>query len=81
MPSCKFIILQKDGFHGNCGHPEAHGEPCILNEGEECVLRMPVLTSMQISRDTLEELREYGYPAEKAIKKLLAIASQASQTA
>ncbi len=75
MPSCKFFKLQEDGFHGWCGHPDAHpGDACILNDNEECVIRKPILTSMQISVDTLEELRAYGYPAEKAIKKLLDIA-------
>jgi hypothetical protein len=29
---------------------------------------------MQISKDTLEALREYGYPAEKAVIRLLGIA-------
>lgn len=73
MPSCKFLELQPDGFHGWCKHSEARsGETCILNENDECVLRKPILTSMQISVDTLEELRAYGYPAEKAIKALLA---------
>lgn len=32
------------------------------------------MTSMQVSRDTLEALREYGYPAEKALIRLLEIA-------
>jgi|ADurb_Total_1013_FD_contig_31_1796752_length_439_multi_1_in_0_out_0_1 hypothetical protein len=77
MPSCKFLELQKDGFHANCIHPEARpGEACILNTEDECVLREPVMTSMQISKDTLEALRAYGYPAENAVIRLLEIASK-----
>ena len=76
MPSCKFLELQKDGFQANCGHPEAHGGPCILNTEDECVLREPIMTSMQISKDTLEALRAYGYPAENAVIRLLEIASK-----
>lgn len=76
MPSCNFLRLQADGFHANCGHPEALGEPCILNTEDECVLREPVMTSMQISKDTLEALRAYGYPAENAVIRLLEIASK-----
>ena len=72
MPSCKFFKIQADGYHGFCHHPEAQpGDTCILDENDECVIRKPILTSMQISVDTLEELREYGYPAEKAIRRLL----------
>jgi hypothetical protein len=75
MPSCKFWKDQADGFHGNCYHPEARqGEPCILNTEDECLIREPVMTTMQISRDTLGALREYGYPAEKAVIRLLEIA-------
>lgn len=75
MPSCKFLELQADGFHGRCKHPEARlGETCVLNENDECVLRKPMMTSMQISVDTLEELRAHGYPAEKAVKVLLSAA-------
>jgi hypothetical protein len=74
MPSCKFLQLQADGFHGDCCHPEAHGEPCILNTEEECLIREPIITTMQISKDTLEALREYGYPAERAVIRLLEIA-------
>ena len=75
MPSCKFFQIQPDGFHGWCKHPESHPcDTCVLDENDECVLRKPILTSMQISVDTLEALREYGYPAEKAIIKLLEIA-------
>lgn len=76
MPSCKFLRLQADGFHANCGHPEAREEPCILNTGDECVLREPIMTSMQISKDTLEALRAYGYPAENAVIRLLEIAAK-----
>ncbi len=76
MPSCKFLRLRADGFHANCGHPEAHGEPCILNTEDECVLREPIMTSMQISKDTLEALRAYGYPAENAVIRLLEIAAK-----
>jgi hypothetical protein len=76
MPSCKFLRLQADGFHANCGHPEARGEPCILNTEDECVLREPIMTSMQISKDTLEALRAYGYPAENAVIRLLEIAAK-----
>jgi hypothetical protein len=76
MPSCRFFKAGPDGCYGNCGHPEANHEPCIYNSGEDvdCILREPVMTSMQISRDTLEALREYGYPAEKAVIRLLEIA-------
>jgi hypothetical protein len=75
MPSCKFWKDQADGFHGFCQHPEVRpGEPCILNTEDECLIRMPITTSMQISRDTLEALREYGYPAERAVIRLLEIA-------
>ena len=75
MPSCKFLRLQADGFHADCGHPEARsGEACVLNTEDECVIREPIMTSMQISKDTLEALREYGYPAEKAVIRLLEIA-------
>lgn len=75
MPSCKFLKLQPDGFHGYCHHPEAQTvDACILDENDECVLRKPILTTMQISVDTLEDLREYGYPAEKAIQRLLQMA-------
>lgn len=77
MPSCKFLRLQADGFHADCGHPEARpGDPCILNAEDECVIREPVMTSMQISRDTLEALRAYGYPAENAVIRLLEIVSK-----
>jgi hypothetical protein len=76
MPSCKFLRLQADGFHANCGHPEARGELCILNTEDECVLREPIMTSMQISKDTLEALRAYGYPAENAVIRLLEIAAK-----
>ena len=71
MPSCKFLRLQADGFHGNCDHPEAHGEPCILNADDECQIREPVITTMQLSKDTLDRLRRFGYPAEKALIALL----------
>lgn len=75
MPSCKFFIFQEDGVHGWCKHPESQPcDTCILDENDECVLRKPIMTSMQVSADTLEALRGYGYPAEKAIKKLLDIA-------
>lgn len=77
MPSCKFLKLMPDGCYGWCCHPEAQpGDQCIYNSGEDvdCIIREPILTSMQISRDTLEALREYGYPAEAAVKKLLDIA-------
>lgn len=74
MPSCKFWKDQADGFHGDCGHPEAHGEPCILNTEDECLIREPIITTMQISKDTLEDLRKHGYPAEKAVIRLLEIA-------
>jgi hypothetical protein len=74
MPSCKFLKLQADDFYGDCGHPEAHGEPCILNTEDFCDIREPIITTMQISKDTLEELREYGYPAEKAVIRLLEMA-------
>jgi hypothetical protein len=60
------------GCYCYCIHPEAKpGEQCILNDGDECVIREPIMTSMQISRDTLEALREFGYPAEKAVIRLL----------
>lgn len=76
MSSCRYWMDQPDGVHGFCKHPDAQpGDHCILNTGDECVFRSPVMTSMQISRDTLEALREYGYPAEKAVKKLLEIAT------
>ena len=40
MPGCRFWKDQADGFHGWCEHPEAQpGTPCILNTGDECVLR------------------------------------------
>ena len=71
MPSCKFWIDQPDGFHSNCDHPEAHGEPCVLNTEDECVIREPSMSSMQISKDSLERLRAFGYPAEKALIKVL----------
>ena len=77
MPSCRFFKTLPDGCNGRCIHPEAQpGDMCIHNLGEDvdCVIREPVVTSMQISRDTLEALREYGYPAENAVKKLLDIA-------
>ena len=77
MFSCKFFQTMPDGCYGWCKHPEANaGDQCICNSGEDvdCIIREPVMTSMQISKDTLEELREYGYPAEKAIKKLLLLA-------
>jgi len=78
MSSCRFFKVGADGCHGNCLHPEASSEPCIYNSGEDvdCVIREPVMTSMQISKDTLEELRGYGYPAENAVKKLLEIAAR-----
>jgi len=76
MPSCIFWKDQPDGFHGYCKHPEAQpGDSCILNTEDECVIREPVMTSMQVSKDTLEAIREYGYPAEAAVKKLLEIAA------
>ena len=72
MPSCKFLRLQADGFHGNCGHPEAKpGEACILNTEDECQIREPVITTMQLSKDTLNRLRRFGYPAENALIALL----------
>jgi len=40
MPGCKYWKDQPDGFHGWCEHPEAQpGTPCVLNTGDECVLR------------------------------------------
>lgn len=78
MPSCKFLRLQADGFHANCGHPEAHGEPCILNTEDECLIREPVITTMQLSKDTLDRLRRFGYPAEKALITLLEAAEARS---
>ena len=77
MPSCKFLRLQADGFHGNCDHLEAHGEPCILNADDECQIREPVITTMQLSKDTLDRLRRFGYPAEKALIILLEAAENA----
>lgn len=77
MPSCRFLVLQKDGFHGDCGHPEAHGEPCILNTEDECLIREPIITTMQLSKDTLDRLRRFGYPAEKALIALLEAAENA----
>ena len=77
MPSCKFWETQPDGVHGYCRHPEIVGQSddqCVLNNVDFCYLREPLLTSMQISKDTLEELREYGYPAEAAVKKLIEMA-------
>lgn len=77
MPSCKFFRTMPDGCYGWCCHPGAQpGDQCIYNSGEDvdCIIREPVMTSMQISKDTLEALREYGYPAEAAVKKLLDIA-------
>ena len=71
MPSCRFLVLQKDGFHADCVHPEAHGEPCILNTEDECQIREPIITTMQLSKDTLDRLRRFGYPAEKALIALL----------
>lgn len=71
MPSCKFLRLQADGFHADCHHPEAHGEPCILNTDDECLIRVPIITTMQLSKDTLDRLRRFGYPAEKALIALL----------
>lgn len=78
MPSCRFLVLQKDGFHTNCGHPESHGEPCILNTEDECQIREPVITTMQLSKDTLDRLRRFGYPAEKALIALLEAAEARS---
>lgn len=78
MPSCRFLVLQKDGFHANCDHPEARpGEPCILNTEEECLIREPIITTMQLSKDTLDRLRKHGYPAEKALIALLEAAENA----
>ena len=75
MPSCKFWKDQADDFHGWCEHPEAQpGTQCVLNTEDQCVLRVPIMTSMQISKDTLEALRDYGYPAENAVIKLIDIA-------
>ena len=72
MPSCRFLVLQKDGFHADCHHPEARpGEPCTLNTEDECQIREPVITTMQLSKDTLDRLRRFGYPAEKALIALL----------
>ena len=79
MPSCRFWKDQPDGCHGNCLHPEVDGQPdnqCVLNNGDFCYLREPVMTSMRISKDTLEALRAYGYPAENAVIRLLEIASK-----
>ena len=75
MPSCKFLRLQADGFHADCHHPEARpGETCILNTEDGCLIREPVITTMQLSKDTLDRLRRFGYPAEKALIALLEIA-------
>jgi len=72
MPSCRFAKLQADGFHADCHHPEARsGETCILNTEDECLIREPVITTMQLSKDTLDRLRKHGYPAEKALIALL----------
>ncbi len=40
MPAtCRYWRDQKDGFHGNCCHPEAQpGESCLLNTEDKCVL-------------------------------------------
>lgn len=75
MLSCKFWKDQPDGFHGYCCHPEAQsGDVCVLDTEDHCQIREPIITTMQISKDTLEELRAYGYPAEKAVIRLLEIA-------
>lgn len=72
MPSCKFIVLQKDGFHGNCGHPEAQpGGACILNTEDECQIREPEMTTIMITMDDKERLRKIDWPLHKAVKKLL----------
>jgi len=79
MPSCRFFELQKDGFHANCHHPEARpGETCILNTEVFCDIREPIITSMQISKDTLDRLRRFGYPAEKALIAVLEVAEHAN---
>jgi hypothetical protein len=78
MPSCRFLKLQADGFHADCGHPEARGEPCILNTEDGCLIREPVITTMQLSKDTLDRLRRFGYPAEKALIALLEAAEARS---
>jgi hypothetical protein len=79
MPSCRFWKDQPDGFHGYCQHPEAPaGASCVLNTEDDCVLREPIITTMQISKDTLEALRAYGYPAEKAVIRLMEIAESKS---
>lgn len=79
MPSCRFFKVMSDGCYGWCNHPEAKaGDQCVFNQAEVdfCYLREPVMTSMQISKDTLEALREYGYPAERAVSRLLEIAQK-----
>lgn len=65
-----------DGCFGWCKHPEAQaGEQCIYNSDEDvdCIIREPIMTSMQVSKDTLDRLRVFGYPAEKALIKVLDI--------
>lgn len=83
MPSCRFFKTLPDGCYGRCLHPEVQGQPddgCVFNQSDVdfCYLREPIMTSMQLSKDTLDELREYGYPAEKALIKLLEIAKSKS---
>lgn len=75
MPSCIYRKDQPDGLHGWCEHPDARkGDTCILNTGDECVIRVPVITSMQVTKDNLDRLRAFGYPANKALEKVLDIA-------
>ena len=76
MPSCKFFKPMPDGCYGWCCHPAAQpGDQCIYNSGEDvdCIIREPIMTSMQLTKDTLDRLRAFGYPAEKALIKVLDI--------
>jgi len=37
---CKWWETLPDGVHGRCLHPDnSTEEPCILNNGDECILR------------------------------------------
>jgi hypothetical protein len=76
MPSCSYWRTQQDGFHGDCEHPKCTvgDRQCILNTEDECVLRVPVITSIQVEADDRDRLRKFGFPLKLAIKKVLDLA-------
>lgn len=74
MQPCVHWRDQADGCHGDCAHPDGHGEPCILNDGDTCVLRVRPTITIEVYRDDVERLRRFGYPVRLALSKVLDLA-------